>query len=62
MQQNIPPFILTQKQKQILMENDTDDVFVSIFITIISYKNIFRKVRLLIQLSITPLIFQSTIP
>ena len=62
MQQNIPPFILTQKQKQILMENDTDDVFVSIFITIISYKNIFRKVRLLIQLSVTPLIFQSTIP
>ena len=62
MQQNIPPFILTQKQKQILMENDTDDVFVSIFISIISYKNIFRKVRLLIQLSVTPLIFQSTIP
>ena len=62
MQQNIPPFILTQKQKQILMESDTDDVFVSIFITIISYKNIFRKVRLLIQLSVTPLIFQSTIP
>ena len=62
MQQNIPPFILTQKQKQILMENDTDDVFVSIFITIISYKNIFKKVRLLIQLSVTPLIFQSTIP
>ena len=62
MQQNIPPFILTQKQKQILMENDTDDVFVSIFITIISYKNIFKKVRLLIQLSVTSLIFQSTIP
>ena len=62
MQQNIPPFILTQKQKQILMENDTDDVFVSIFITIISYKNIFKKVRLLIQLSVTPLIFQSAIP
>ena len=36
MQQNIAPYILTERQKQLLMKNDIDNVFESIYYTIIS--------------------------
>ena len=63
--QNITPFIRPQKQKQLLMKVILmvylDQSIVRLYQT---YKNHLEKVwaRLLIQLLITPLIFQSTIP
>ena len=65
MKQNIRPFILTQKQKRLIMKAalmmHLNQFTIRLYQT---YKNILEQVRagLLIKSSVTLLIFQNTIP